>query len=462
MLVFYKKNFQNKPGKMRDMTQGSPAKLILQFGFPLFIGLMFQQVYSMVDTMIAGRYIGESAIAAIGASSAVYSLLINFSSGLNNGYGLIVARFFGEGDREKLKKSIACMLVLNIFMAVILTAAALLVIRPLMHLLQTPEEVFGQALKYIMVIVGGLAATIFYNMCAGLLRAVGNSVIPLVFLVFSSVLNIALDALFVICFHSDVSGVAAATVIAQGVSTLLCGAFILKNYKEILPQKIHFKIDRTIRKEMVTTGFSMGLMMSVFDIGSILLQGAINALGMEILAAHTAARRLLVLFMQPQGALSAAAATYVSQNWGAGKTERIKKGMKDVFLMETVWSAAAWGLVLLFGQAMIRLTTGTDNPLILDNAWMNLQINLPLFIPLGILVSLRTCMQGMGCKIAPVVSSLLELLIKIAAAFFVVPLWGYFGASLAEPSTWVVCVLFLIVVFGVKRKELLCQKIKKK
>lgn len=455
MSASLKNIFQLKAGKMKDMTQGTPAKLILQFGFPLFIGLMFQQVYSMVDTMVAGRYIGESAIAAIGASSAVYSLLINFSSGLNSGYGLIVARFFGEGNREKLKKSIACMFVLNIIMAVILTTATLLVIRPLMHVLQTPDEVFDQALKYIVVIVGGLTATIFYNMCAGLLRAVGNSIIPLVFLVFSSVLNIVLDALFVICFHTDVSGVAVATVIAQGVSALLCGGFILKNYKEIMPQKVHFQTDQTIRKEMVTTGFSMGLMMSVYDIGSILLQGAINALGMEILAAHTAARRLLVLFMQPQGAISTAAATYVSQNWGAGKIDRIRKGMRDVFLMETVWSGAAWILVLLFGQALIRLTTGTDNPLILDNAWMNLRINLPLFIPLGILISLRTCMQGMGCKIAPVISSILELTIKIIAAFYIVPLWGYFGASLAEPSTWVVCVLFLIVVFGVRKKKLL-------
>lgn len=256
--------------KTNDMTTGSPVRLILAFAIPLFIGNIFQQIYNVADTMIAGYNLGDNAIAAIGATSSVFALLMDFASGLNSGYGIIVAQAFGAKDQEKLKKSIAAMFVLDMGITLILTAVSLVFLTPLMRLLNIPGSIFSDARAYIAIIIAGIPATILYNMLAGIMRAVGNSRTPLYFLILSCAINLSLDCLFIINFGWGVEGAASATVIAESFSALFSGIYIFRKYKEILPGRKHFRLELPLLKEMAGAGFAMALMLCVVDIGSVI------------------------------------------------------------------------------------------------------------------------------------------------------------------------------------------------
>lgn len=444
--------------KTKDMTEGNPVKLILWFAIPLFIGNIFQQVYNMVDTAIAGHYLGDDAIAAIGATSTIYSLLIALTMGSNSGFGIVVARYFGAKDMAKLKESIAAMFRLNITISAVLTVLSLLLIRPLMRLLNTPEEIFEQAFCYIGIILAGLIMTSLYNMCAGMLRAVGNSKTPLYFLIISSILNIVMDIAFVVVIPLGMAGIAIATVIAQTCSVVFCLVYIFKNYKELLPIEEKFKTTKDMTKEMLGMGFSMALMNSVFSIGSVILQSAINNLGTTVITAHTAARKILEMCMQPLSTIGLANSTFVGQNWGAGKVDRIKSTIKKVYVMELIWAAIAFVVMYVFGRQIVTLLIGTADEQVLDYAVMNIRINFALFPPLGILFVTRNAMQSMGYKVMPVISSGIELLMKVISAYFIVPKFGYMGASFTEPSTWVVCAAFLVICYIVDNKKIYAAK----
>ncbi|MCM1166479.1 MAG: MATE family efflux transporter [Lachnospiraceae bacterium] len=429
--------------KVTDMTSGSPVRLILTFAVPLFIGNVFQQIYSMVDTMIAGYNLGDDAIAAIGATSALYGLLINLASGLNSGYAIVITQRFGAHDEKKLRGSIAGTVVLDAGITVALTALSLIFLKPLMRFMNTPDAIFTEAYKYIAVICAGMAATVCYNMFAGILRAVGNSRAPLYFLMISSALNIALDLLFVAVLKTGVSGAAFATVIAQAVSAALCGVYVFKKYRAILPSRDDFRECRKTFSELLPQGIAMGLMLCVVDLGSVIFQRANNDLGESIISAHTAARRIIVIMMQPLGTISTASSTFVGQNFGARKLSRIKFALKRVMLMEIAWSAFSCALIFLFGGALVRFTTGTEDIEIVENAVTSLRWHLSFFPVLGCLLALRTAMQAMGRKLAPIISSCLELGMKILSAAILIPRLGFLGTCVTEPFTWVIMFAFL-------------------
>lgn len=441
--------------RVNDMTQGDPVRLILAFAIPLFIGNVFQQIYSMVDTMVAGYNLGDDAIAAIGATSALYSLIINLSSGMNSGFAIVVTQSFGAHDEKKLRQAVAGTLLLNALIAGALTVASLLFLRPLLHFMNTPEAIFEEAYSYIFIICAGMLTTICYNLFAGILRAVGNSRTPLYFLILSSLLNIALDVLFVAGFRMGVAGAAWATVIAQGISAALCGGYVLVRYQALLPTREDLPLPRGILWELFSAGFAMALMYCVVDLGSVIFQRANNELGKAVISAHTAARRLIVVFMQPLGTIAAASSTFVGQNWGAKKTQRIRSTLKKVMAMELAWSAFACALVFLAGDLLVRLTTGTSDPFIIENAVLSMRLHLAFFPALGILVCLRTAMQAMGKKVAPVLSSCLELGMKFFSASWLIPKFGFLGTCVTEPFTWVVMFLFLGTVYLFQRKSLL-------
>lgn len=443
----------SQSSRTEDMTEGSPIRHILMFAIPLFIGMVFQQLYNVVDTMIAGYNLGESAIASIGATRAIYSLLMNFANGLNNGYGIVLSQLFGAKDRERFRKAAGTMVILDIVITLLLTVVALLILRPAMGWLQTPDEIMEQAYSYIAIILGGMITTILYNMCSGFLRAIGNSRIPLYFLILSCGINVVLDALFIIVLHMGVGGAAAATVIAQGASGLCCGVYIFRNYREFLPEKGEYRIDKEVCPEMLQTGVSMGMMLSVFSIGSIVLQRSINGLGTLFITAHTASHRVYEILMMPLTTLATANATFVGQNFGAKKMERIYQVMKQVILMELAWSIFSFVLSLGLGRTLISLLTGTRNPEILSYAMMNLLVNTGLFCPLGVLFVLRMAMQSMGHKIIPILSSTIELAMKVLSCIFLIPRKGYYGVMVTEPMTWVACGLFLTVVYFVSKNR---------
>ncbi|WP_173015598.1 MULTISPECIES: MATE family efflux transporter [unclassified Lactonifactor] len=433
----------------KNMTVGDPLKLILAFAIPLFIGNIFQQIYTMADTMIAGYFLGDSAIAAIGSTSSIYSLVMNFAWGLNGGYTILVAREFGSKNHQKFRKVVAAMFLLNLAGGILLTGFALISLRKLMFFLNTPAEIFQQAHLYITIICGGMSTTLLYNMLAGFLRAMGNSRTPLYFLLISSVLNLTLDALFVIVFHWGVGGTALATVIAQLLSGILCGRYIWKFYREYLPHTGDFQFDKSLYAEMLFSGLAMAMMQCIFAIGSVILQRAINGLGDIIITAHTASRRFVDIFMMPLSTISTAASTFISQNWGAGKIERIKVGLKKSIILGLIWSAISMVLVWQFGRLMIIGISGTSDEQVITNAVMNLKINFMFYPPLGILLCLRVAMQAMGQKIAPLFSSSMELLIKVVAAIWIIPIAGYRSASYTEPVTWLVCGSLLVAVYAI-------------
>ena len=442
---FMKKGMET--ARTTNMTEGPTLPLLLSFAIPLMIGNIFQQIYNLADTVIAGRFLGEEAIAAIGAVSAIYSLLMNATWGLNNGYCIVLSRYFGAGDEKRFKKAVAAMILLNLSISVVLTVFSLSFLKPLMRMLHTPDDIFAQSYLYIAIILAGLVTTVAYNACAGYLRAMGNSKIPLYFLIFSSLLNLTLDVLFIVVMKSGIGGTALATVIAQAVSALLCGGYIFRKYKEYIPEKTDFRPEADLLQEMFSMGFSMALMQAVYSVGSVILQRAINNLGTAVITAHTASTRIREMIMLPMGAFSGAGSTFVGQNYGARKYDRIVEGIRKVIGMELVWSLISICLSWLFGRMIVIWMTGTTDESVIANALLNLKVSAVCFFPLGVLFVLRNSMQAMGHKILPVLSSSIELGVKVLSAAVIVPAVGYPGVVAAEPVTWCLCAVFLSVFY---------------
>ena len=439
--------------RIMDMTKGNSVKQILIFAIPLFIGNIFQQVYSMVDTMVAGYNLGDSAIAAIGVTSSLYALLIDFASGFNSGCAIVVTQCFGAHDKKKLKVAIAGMIELDLFITIILTVVSLVFLRPLMQFMNTPDSIFEQAYYYIAIICAGMIATILYNMFAGILRAFGNSMTSLYFLILSSVLNMGMDILFIVVFHMGIVGAAFATIIAEGVSAVLSGLYVYRHYRAMLPEKEDFIVTKDSLTELFLNGMAMALMYCVVDIGSVIFQRANNHLGEKIISAHTAARRIIGIMMQPLATISTASSTFIGQNWGAKKRERIHTAMKQVTIMEIAWSLFSCMLIYAMGGLFVHITTGSSDVQIISNAVLSLRWHLSFFPALGCLLILRTAMQAMGNKIAPILSSCIELGMKIMSAIFIIPHMGFFGTCITEPITWVVMLIFLSVVYVFSQKK---------
>ena len=440
--------------RIMDMTQGSPAKLILAFAVPLFIGNIFQQIYSMVDTAVAGYCLGDGAIAAIGATSSLYALLIDFAAGLNSGCAIVVTQRFGAQDTAKLKTSIAGMILLDATVTFVLTVFSLAFLRPLMYFLNTPQSIFEQAYQYIAVICAGMLATIAYNLFSSILRAFGNSRTSLYFLMISSLLNMGMDLLLVAGLHMGVAGAALATVIAESISALLCGLYVFRHYKAFLPEKADFRVSRSLLWELLSNGIAMALMYCVVDLGSVIFQRANNHLGQTIISAHTASRRLIGIMMQPLATISTASSTFIGQNWGAKKAARIRTAIRQVTGLEIAWSLVGCTLIYAFGGTLVQLTTGTSDSEVVRNAVMSLRWHLSFFPALGCLLVLRTAMQAMGKKIAPILSSCIELGMKLLSAVFLIPQLGFLGTCITEPVTWTLMLLFLAIAYLAARKQL--------
>ena len=444
--------------KITDMTKGDPLRLILNFAIPILIGNIFQHVYSVVDTMVAGYNLGDGAIAAIGATSSLYALIIDFAWGMNSGFALVVTRSFGAHDEAHIRGAIGGTMLLDGIVTVALTVLAIIFLRPLMQLMNTPESIFEDAYLYMLVILAGMVATIGYNMFASFLRAFGNSVTPLYFLILSSVTNIMLDLLFVAVLGMGVAGAAPATVVSEILSAILAGIYFVRRYGAYVPKKEDYRISRDLLKELSSNGAAMAFMYSVVDLGSVFFQGANNALadtlGEGIITAHTAARRLIGIVMTPLGTITGAGATFIGQNYGAKKKDRIREGLKKETVVVVGWGALACLIIYLFGGALVRFTTGTEDAEIISNAVLSLRLHLPFFPVLGVLLALRTAMQAVNIKTPTVVSSSIELGMKMLAAFLLIPSLGFLGTCITEPIIWVICALFLVAVYLSKRKIL--------
>ena len=439
--------------RVQDMTVGNPLKLILTFAIPIFIGNIFQQIYSIIDTMVVGYTLGDAAISAIGASASLYSLLINVAIGMNSGFSIITTQSFGAHDEKRLRHSIAGTIILNTVITAIVMVLSLVFLRSLMVFMNTPESIFEEAYRYIFIICAGMLSTVAFNMCSGILQAVGNSRTPLFFLMIACIINIVLDVLLVAIFPFGVAGASLATVIAQTISAVLCGTYILRNYRSIVPHREDFHVPKNILKTLFSSGLAMALMYCVVDLGSVIFQRANNALGEIYITAHTAARRLIMITSQPGGTVSTATATFIGQNWGAGRTQRIQEAFRKVITLEILWGFFIFSVIFLIGEFLVKFTTGTSDPVIIQNAVLSLRIHVLFFPALGSLVCLRSGMQAMGYKTAPVISSCLELAMKIFSAAFLVPTFGFLGTCVTEPVTWVIMVIYLAIAYLMFKKK---------
>jgi len=440
-----------------DLLKDKILKAIIIFAIPILISNIFQQFYNTMDTMIVGNVLGDTSLAAIGACTAVYDLLVGFALGVGNGLSIVVARNYGARNENLLKRSVAGALIIGLLLTIVIMIISQLGLYPLLQLLDTPQNIIGESYSYISCITLFVGVMFAYNLCAGLLRAIGNSFMPLVFLIISSIINIGLDLLFITEFHMGIQGAAIATVISQGISAILCIVYMLKKTPLLIPKKEHFAFDKSLYQELLGQGFSMGFMMAIVSSGTVILQKAINGFGYLTIAGHTTARKINAFLMMPGGTVAASLSTFVSQNRGANQRDRIIEGVKTGFKIAFVWGVIATVLMLFFAEPLIAMVSGSNEAVVLNNGSLYLKINAPFYAVLGILLILRNALQGLGKKIVPLVSSIIEFFGKVVFAVVCIPMLDYFGVIICEPVIWCLMTIQLIYAFYtnpyIKNKE---------
>ena len=430
-----------------DLMHGPIFKSLVLFMLPILVSSLFQQLYNTVDTMIVGNVLGDTALAAIGSCGAIYELLVGFGLGIGNGLAIVAARAYGAQDEDLLKKTVAGSLVIGLIASLVITAAGFLGLRPLLELLDTPAEILEDAYSYIIVIDLGVLVMFAYNLCAGLLRAIGNSVMPLVFLLISSALNVVLDLWFIAGLGMGVKGAAVATVLAQGVSVVLCVLYVAARVRILLPERRHFAVSSKLYWDLFSQSISMGLMSSIVSAGSVVLQYGINGLGTLTIAGHTAARKLFAFTDMPLISMANAASTFVSQNYGARQPQRIRRGMREVWIYSVVVMVASVLLMNVGAEWMVRLVSGSVEPVVLENGARYLRWNAPFYAVLGVLLSTRYALQSLGEKILPLFSSIIELVGKILFVLVFIPRFAYDAVILCEPVVWCFMALYLVAVY---------------
>ena len=430
---------------MIDLTNGSPAKKMLKFAVPVCLGNIFQLFYSLADTRIVGSILGEKSLAAVGSMTSISTLLIGFLLGLTNGFAIIIAQKFGERNENEIKKAAAGTIFLGFLTAVSITTVSLFFLDEILNLLNVSDILYPESKGYIKAILLGITATMFYNAFAGILRAVGDTTAPLIFLIVSCLLNIFLDLYFLGILRTGTSGAAWATVISQGFSVVLCFVYMWKKYPMFRIKRKDFSFKIEFLKNLYTSGLSMALMMSLVFFGTLVLQTAINTFGTNTIVAHTAARKITEFFMLPFSVFGITMATYCGQNKGAGKFKRIKEGILKAYFITCVWSLLVIFMSYTIAPQLVYLVTGSRIPEILNTAEKYLKVNTIFYFVPGAISILRNAMQGIGDRFTPVVSSFLELAGKAAVVIFIVPYTKYFGIIISEPIVWIIMVIPLVV-----------------
>lgn len=431
----------------KDMTQGSPMKLIFAFFIPLMLGMLFQQFYSMMDTIIVGKFLGVQALAAVGSTGSVNFMVIGFCMGVCNGFAIPVAQQFGAKDYEALRRYVANGIFLAAALAASMTIVVCLLCRNILKWMNTPADIIDGAYNYIFVIFVGIPVIYLYNLLSGFIRSLGDSKSPLIFLIISSLLNIALDLVLILLFDMGVAGAAWATVISQGISGVLCLRYIQKKFEILQLSKDEWKVNRNCIKNLCNMGIPMGLQYSITAIGSVILQTAVNTLGSMAVASVTAANKVGMFFCCPFDAMGSTMSTYAGQNLGAGKLRRVTKGVLSCCLIGLIYAAAAFLILFLFGTKMALLFIDADEIMILDNVRLYLIVSSAFFFPLALVNIMRFTIQGLGYSKLAVIAGICEMVARAVVGAFLVPAAGYIGACFASPLAWIFADLFLVPAY---------------
>ena len=442
------------PDMVKDMTKGSPMKLLLGFIIPTLFGFLFQQCYNIVDSVIVGRILGVGALAAVGATGSINFLIIGFCVGVCSGFAIPIAQKFGAGDYVGLRKYVANCTWLSVAFAVIMTVVTTIYCKPILIMMKTPEDILDGAYDYIWVIFLGIPAIFLYNMLSGIIRALGDSKTPVIFLLISSVSNIALDLFFIITMKWGVAGAAWATVLSQGFAGVLCLFYMIKKFEILHVKKEEWKPEPHMMAVLCGMGVPMGLQYSITAIGAVVLQTAMNTLGSMYVAATTAAGRIGGFLGCPFDAMGSAMATYGGQNVGAGKLDRIGKGLKDCIILGMIYSVFAFVVAFFFTKPLATLFVDASEVEILDNARIYMIINTAAYFLLALVNIVRFLIQGIGFPTFAILAGVLEMIARAITGIWLVPALGYVGAALGSPIAWIMADAFLIPAYFYVMKKL--------
>jgi putative MATE family efflux protein len=442
----------------KDMTNGSPMRLILGFSVPLLFGFLFQQFYNLVDTIIVGRFLGVDNLAAVGATGSINFLVIGFCMGVCNGFSIPVSHKFGAGDYVGVRKYVANCIWLGIAFSVIMTVVTTILCRQILVLMRTPENIIDGAYTYIWIIFLGIPTVYLYNLVSGIIRALGDSKTPVIFLIMSSFINIGLDLFFILELNMGIAGAAWATVIAQGISGASCLVYMIKKFEILHIKKGEWAADMHLMGVLCSMGVPMGLQYSITAIGSVILQSATNTLGSDAVAAVTAASKIGNFLACPFDALGSTMATYGGQNVGAGKLDRLGKGLKSCVLLGASYSVIALLAAIMFGRPLAILFVDASETAIISNVKLYLIMNTAFYFPLALVNIVRFLIQGMGFPTFAILAGVLEMVARTIAGFVLVPLLGFVGVCLGSPIAWIFADAFLIPAFFHVRKVLYKRK----
>lgn len=448
-----KKEMKKSSSPAKDLTVGSPMKLILGFAFPMFLGLLFQQFYSLVDTMIVGKYLGVDPFAGVGSTGSLNFIVIGFCMGLCSGFSVPISQSFGAKDFPLLRKMVTNSVWLCTFFSVVITTLMLLFCRPVLTWMNTPENIFEYAYIYIFIIFAGIPCTILYNMTAAILRALGDSKSPIIFLAISSAINIGLDLLLIIVFRMGVDGAALATVVSQGVSGVISIIYIKKKFDILAMEKGDWKLERHLAGKLTGVGIPMGLQYSITGIGSVILQTAVNGLGSIYVASMTAGSKINIFLACPFDALGQTMAPYAGQNIGARKLDRVGKGLRAACIIGFIVSGLMVIVVKLFGDQLTMLFLDEKDPVIMQNSTQFLIIVSAFYCLLTLVNTVRFTIQGMGFSSLAIIAGVMEMIARGIAGMLLVPAFGYLGACYSSPLAWLLADAFLVPAFFLCKRK---------
>ena len=428
----------------KDLTHGSPIKLILLFALPMLMGNVFQQFYAMADTIVVGQYIGVQALAAVGATGGITFFVLGFMMGLSNGFSIIVAQRFGSKDEAGVRKAVGNIIVLSIIFGIIVTFLSVSGARFILELLNTPSDIIQYSFNYLTVIFGGLMATMAYNLIAAILRSLGDSKTPLIFLIVAAGLNVILDILFITQFGMHVEGTAYATIISQSISFICCFIYTKKRYPILHLSKDDFRLDHGLVRQLLRIAIPCAFANSITAFGVMVLQGTINQLGSDYVAAYTAGTKVDQFFTMPTMSLGMAMATFAGQNLGAGKLDRVKKGLKQTFVVSVGYSILGGVALVTFGEFFVKLFVSDASGVVLDASMQYLRIIAMFCWALAIVFLFRNTIQGLGNGTVPMITGFLELIMRVLVAIVLSKMIGFTGICLSNPIAWLAADVFLI------------------
>lgn len=439
-----------------NMTTGNPVSLILKFTLPLLVGNIFQQLYNMVDTIIVGNFVGTTALAAVGSTGTIMFMLFSLSVGLTSGFTVLTSQRFGADDYEGTRRSFSNGVILSMIISILLTIGSLLVLNPVLQMMNTPSDMYSDAYNYISVICLGTIASVFYNLFSSYLRAIGNSKIPLYVLVFSSILNVILDLLFIIVFKMGTAGAAWATDIAQGISAILCLIYIYKNVPILVPTKEMWKLDMDYSKRQLSIGLPMCVQFAITASGTMIMQTAINMFGSVAVAAFTATSKIGNILTQGFTSAGQTITKYCGQNAGKDDIDRIQSGTRSAMLISGIYAVAIGGIAVLALPLLIQLffESGADLTTMMPYARTYMYLCASFYIPLAMIFVYRNAIQGCGYGAPSMILGFAELVARLVMAFISMKVGSYLLAVACDPAAWLVAGILAYIIFRVILKDM--------